>query len=142
MQAIVDSYNDCRKDESYANEVLDDVAEQLSQLLEQLKAAKNSFEGMGIDFEEKAFYDILEAIAKKFEFDYSYDKLIAHSREVKKIVDDKSKYTDWAQREDIKAELKVDLILILAAYGYPPVPRDAVFQQIFEQAENFKKYSE
>lgn len=97
---------------------------------------------MGIDFEEKAFYDILEAIAKKFEFDYSYDKLIAHSREVKKIVDDKSKYTDWAQREDIKAELKVDLILILAAYGYPPVPRDAVFQQIFEQAENFKKYSE
>lgn len=142
MQAIVDSYNDRRKDESYANEVLDDVAEQLSQLLEQLKAAKNSFEGMGIDFEEKAFYDILEAIAKKFEFDYSYDKLIAHSREVKKIVDDKSKYTDWAQREDIKAELKVDLILILAAYGYPPVPRDAVFQQIFEQAENFKKYSE
>lgn len=142
MQAIVDSYNDRRKDESYANEVLDDVAEQLSQLLEQLKAAKNSFEGMGIDFEEKAFYDILEAIAKKFEFDYPHDKLIAHSKEVKKIVDDKSKYTDWAQREDIKAELKVDLILILAAHGYPPVPRDAVFQQIFEQAENFKKYSE
>ena len=142
MQAIVDSYNDRRKDEAYANEVLDDVAEQLSQLLEQLKAEKNSFEGMGIDFEEKAFYDILEAIAKKFEFEYPHDKLIALSREVKKIVDDKSKYTDWAQREDIKAELKVDLILVLAAHGYPPVPRDEVFQQIFEQAENFKKYSE
>ena len=142
MQAIVDSYNDRRKDEAYANEVLDDVAEQLSQLLEQLKAEKNSFEGMGIDFEEKAFYDILEAIAKKFEFEYPHDKLISLSREVKKIVDDKSKYTDWAQREDIKAELKVDLILVLAAHGYPPVPRDEVFQQIFEQAENFKKYSD
>lgn len=142
MQAIVDSYNDRRKDEAYANEVLDDVAEQLSQLLEQLKAEKNSFEGMGIDFEEKAFYDILEAIAKKFEFEYPHDKLIVLSKEVKKIVDDKSKYTDWTQREDIKAELKVDLILVLAAHGYPPVPRDEVFQQIFEQAENFKKYSE
>ena len=141
MQAVVDSYNDRRRDEAYANEVLDDVAEQLSQLLAQLKEEKNSFEGMGIDFEEKAFYDILEAIAKKFEFDYPHDKLITLSKEVKKIVDDKAKYTDWSQREDIKAELKVDLILILAAHGYPPVPRDEVFQQIFEQAENFKKYA-
>lgn len=142
MQAVVDSYNDRRRDEAYANEVLDDVAEQLSQLLAQLKEEKNSFEGMGIDFEEKAFYDILEAIAKKFEFDYPHDKLIILSKEVKKIVDDKSKYTDWSQREDIKVELKVDLILILAAHGYPPVPRDEVFQQIFEQAENFKKYQD
>ncbi len=142
MQAVVDSYNDRRRDEAYANEVLDDVAEQLSQLLAQLKEEKNSFEGMGIDFEEKAFYDILEAIAKKFEFDYPHDKLITLSKEVKKIVDDKAKYTDWSQREDIKAELKVDLILILAAHGYPPVPRDEVFQQIFEQAENFKKYQD
>jgi len=142
MQAVVDSYNDRRRDEAYANEVLDDVAEQLSQLLAQLKEEKNSFEGMGIDFEEKAFYDILEAIAEKFEFDYPHDKLITLSKEVKKIVDDKAKYTDWSQREDIKAELKVDLILILAAHGYPPVPRDEVFQQIFEQAENFKKYQD
>lgn len=142
MQAIVDSYNDRRKDEAYANEVLDDVAEQLSQLLRKLKAEKNSFEGLGIDFEEKAFYDILQATAQKFGFDYPEDKLITLSKAVKKIVDDKSKYTDWAQRDDIKAELKVDLILILAAHNYPPVPRDEVFQQIFEQAENFKKYSE
>ena len=142
MQAVVDSYNDRRRDEAYANEVLDDVAEQLSQLLVQLKEEKNSFEGMGIDFEEKAFYDILEAIAKKFEFNYPHDKLITLSKEVKKIVDDKAKYTDWSQREDIKAELKVDLILILAEHGYPPVPRDEVFQQIFEQAENFKKYQD
>ncbi|MGG4548364.1 type I restriction enzyme endonuclease domain-containing protein [Rossellomorea marisflavi] len=54
---------------------------------------------------------------------------------------DKAKYTDWAHRDDIKAELKVDLILTLAENGYPPVPRDEVFKEIFEQAENFKKYS-
>ena len=42
---------------------------------------------------------------------------------------------------DIKAELKMDLILILAEYGYPPVTNDEVFKEIFEQAENFKKYS-
>ena len=56
------------------------------------------------------------------------------------MVDDKSKYTDWSNRSDIKAELQMDLILILAEHGYPPVPQDEVFKEIFEQAENFKKY--
>lgn len=140
LQRIVDSYNDRRKDEAYANAVLDDVAEQLSKLFSELRDEKRSFEGMGIDYEEKAFYDILKAVAKKFEFEYPEDKLIHLSKEVKKIVNDKSRYTDWAKREDIKSELKVDLILVLADNKYPPVPRDEVFLQIFEQAENFRKY--
>jgi type I restriction enzyme R subunit len=59
---------------------------------------------------------------------------------VKAIVDDKARYTDWNQREDIKAELKVDLILVLAEHGYPPVDRDEVYKEIFEQTENFKKF--
>ena len=29
---------------------------------------------------------------------------------------------------------------ILAGHGYPPVDRDEVYKEIFEQAENFKKY--
>jgi type I restriction enzyme R subunit len=60
---------------------------------------------------------------------------------VKTVVDDKAKYTDWSQREDIKAELKVSLIILLANNDYPPVDRDEVYKEIFEQAQNFKKYS-
>ena len=59
---------------------------------------------------------------------------------VKTVVDDKAKYTDWSQRADIQAELKVDLIILLAENGYPPVDRDEVYKEIFEQAENFKKH--
>ena len=142
LKKVVEDYNNRRKDEKYANEVLDDVAEQLANLLQELKTEKTSFVGMGIDFEEKAFYDILKAVAEKYEFPYPHEKLIALSRKVKEIVDDKARYTDWSQRDDIKAELKVDLILILAEHGYPPVPRDEVFKEIFEQAENFRKYAE
>ena len=54
-------------------------------------------------------------------------------------VDDKAKYTDWSRRDDIKAELKVDLIILLAESGYPPVDRDEMYNEIFEQAENLKK---
>ncbi len=58
--------------------------------------------------------------------------------DIKQIVDDKSKYTDWATRSDIKSEFEMDLILILAKYDYPPsIPRDGVYKEVFEQAENF-----
>ncbi|MDY6294265.1 MAG: DUF3387 domain-containing protein [Bacteroidales bacterium] len=93
-------------------------------------------------YEEKAFYDILKEIAHKFGFEYPDDKLLKLAAAVKEMVDDKSKYTDWANRSDIKAELQMDLILILAEHGYPPVPQDEVFKEIFEQAENFKKYEQ
>lgn len=142
LKRVVDQYNNRRKDEALANEVLDDVAEQLARLLEELKQEKNSFKAMGIDYEEKAFYDILKAVAKKHEFDYPDDKMIDLSRRIKLIVDDKAKYTDWSTREDIKATLQVDLILLLDEFDYPPVTIDDVYKEVLEQAENFKKYAE
>ncbi len=66
------------------------------------------------DLEEKAFYDILKALAVKYDFNYSDDKLFVLAQKVKLVVDDKAKYTDWSKRDDIKAELKVDLIILLA----------------------------
>ena len=58
---------------------------------------------------------------------------------VKDEVDSTTKYTDWDQREDIKAELKAHLIILLAEFDYPPVDRDEVYKEILEQAENFKR---
>ena len=141
LQMLIDKYNERKYDRVYADEVLDNVAEELSKLFNDLEEDKKSFEKLGIDFEEKAFYDILKAVAQKFNFEYAEEKLIPLSKEVKKVVDDKAKYTDWAKKENIKAELKVGLILLLAEYDYPPVPKDEVFKEIFEQAENFKKYN-
>ena len=141
LNALVDKYNDRSDSAIFADEVLTEVANQMAELLKEINKEKKSFKDLGITYEEKAFYDILIAVAKQFGFDYPTDKAKELAGEIKKIVDDKSKYTDWAKRDDIKAELKMDLILILAEYGYPPVTNDEVFKEIFEQAENFKKYS-
>ena len=141
MKAVVDTYNNRRRDEAFANEILDDVANQLADLLHELKAEKNSFKDVGIDYEEKAFYDILFAVSKKHKFKYPNEKMITLSKEIRVVVDDKAKYTDWSTREDIKADLHVDLILLLEKYGYPPVTIDDVYKEVLEQAENFKKYA-
>ncbi len=142
MNKVVDDYNNRRRDEAYANDVLDDVAEQLTNLLTELKKEQNSFNEMGIDYEEKAFYDILKIVAKKYEFDYPEDKMIELSKEIKRIIDDKAKYTDYLVKEDIKASMRFDLAVILKKYGYPPVTIDDVYKEVLEQAENFKKYAE
>lgn len=148
LNELVAKYNDRSDSAIFADEVLTEVANQMADLLKEVNKEKESFKELGITYEEKAFYDILIKVAHDYNFydiylhkygDEEFKKLAA---DIKKIVDDKSKYTDWANRDDIKAELKMDLILVLAEHDYPPVTQDEVFKEIFEQAENFKKYND
>ena len=75
----------------------------------------------------------------KYDFTYPEDKLITLAKSVKELVDEQARFPDWNKRNDIKSAHKVGLILLLDEYGYPPVERDEVYVEIFEQAENFKK---
>lgn len=140
LKNLVDLYNERKDFEISKSDVLEDLAGRFTALFHELQDERSSFTALGIDFEEKAFYDILKSVAEKYKFEYPEEKLIVLAQKVKLIVDDKAKYTDWSKKADIKAELKVDLILTLDKLGYPPVPKDEVFQEIFEQAENFKRY--
>lgn len=140
FKALVDHYNERKEDDVLVSNVLEDFSEEIVDLIQALKKERGSYADLGIDLEEKAFYDILKALAVKYDFSYPEDKLLTLAAAVKVVVDDKVQYTDWSQRADIKAELKVGLILVLAKHGYPPVDRDEVYREIFEQAENFKKY--
>ena len=141
MQTLVKRYNERKEDDVLRSEVLEDFTNEIIDLYWELKSERDSFNELGIDFEEKAFYDILKSLTVKYDFSYPEESLIALARQVKTVVDDKAKYTDWSKRDDIKAELKADLIITLAENDYPPVDRDEVYKEIFEQAENFKRYS-
>ena len=141
FQTLVSKYNERKEGDVLRSEVLEEFTDEIMDLLDALRTEQQSFNDLGIDFEEKAFYDILKALMIKYDFEYPDDKLVHLAKEVKIVVDDKAKYTDWSRRDDIKAELKVDLIILLAENGYPPVDRDEVYKEIFEQAENFKRYS-
>lgn len=139
MQSIVNRYNDRSINDVLVSEVYDEMAEALTNLIWDVRKEFDAGSQLGINFEEKAFYDILKELCRKYDFSYPDDKLIELSRAVKVIVDDQSRFPDWNKRDDIKSTLKVELILILDEYGYPPVERDEVYVEIFEQAENFKK---
>ena len=139
MQAIVELYNNRDANDILRSEVYEEMAEALTNLIWDVHKEFKAGDELGIDFEEKAFYDILKELCRKYDFTYPDDKLIDLSKAVKLIVDSQAKFPDWNKRDDIKSALKVELILILDEYGYPPVERDEVYVEIFEQAENFKK---
>ena len=139
MNMLVEKYNERDEKDVLRSEVINDFSDEIIHLYNELREEMASFGEMGIDFEEKAFYDILISLAHKYDFTYPEDKLLELSKEVKNVIDDKAKYTDWNKRDDIKAELHFDLIILLDEWGYPPIDRDEVYKEIFEQAENFKK---
>jgi type I restriction enzyme R subunit len=139
FKALVDKYNERKEEDVLVSSVLEDFSDEIINLFGNLKTAMGAHDDLGINFEEKAFYDILKSLATKYDFSYPEKQLLELAIAVKAVVDDKAKYTDWSQRVDIKAELKVDLIMLLAKFKYPPVSRDEIYKEIFTQAENFKK---
>jgi type I restriction enzyme R subunit len=141
MQVIVDKYNQRDENDILRSEVYEEMAEQLTNLIWEVHKEFNAGDALGIDFEEKAFYDILKELCAKYDFNYPEPKLIELAKAVKNLVDGQAKFPDWNKRDDIKSALKVGLILLLDEFKYPPVERDEVYVEIFEQAENFKRNS-
>jgi len=139
MEALVERYNNRNANDILTGQVLDDFAEEITRLIWEAHKEFSAGDALGIDFEEKAFYDILKQLCVKYDFKYPDDKMIELAKAVKDLVDGQARFPDWNKRDDIKSSLKVGLILLLDEFGYPPVERDEVYVEIFEQAENFKR---
>lgn len=144
MKLIVENYNLRATDEIIVNQ----TAEQIIELLKELKEEQASFENLGIDYEEKAFYDVLVECENKYNFTYPEDKNIELAKAIRQLVTNTTKYADWSNRNDIKAKLKVDIIRLLTKNGYPAIPKgtqppedyEKIYKDVIEQTENFKKY--
>lgn len=139
MQVLVERYNQRDEADILRSEVYEEMAEQLTNLILEVHKEFSAGDLLGIDFEEKAFYDILKELCVKYDFNYPEPKLIDLAKAVKSLVEGQAKFPDWNKRDDIKATLKVELILLLDEFGYPPVTHDDAYNEIFEQAENYKK---
>jgi type I restriction enzyme R subunit len=140
LESIINRYNERSEGDILDYEGIQfDTAEQMLDLIIKLRVEMDSFQDLGIDYEEKAFYDILDMICKQYGFEFDNDKMLELAREIKNIVDNTAKYPDWSDRDDIKAQLKMDIIVKLHQFGYPPITQDDVYKNVLEQAENFKK---
>lgn len=128
--------------------IIDEATKQAMELLRQLGEDKESFRGLGMTFEEKAFYDILMHLRDKYNFVYGEDKRVgsliindkckALAKKIKELIDEQSAYTDWLNNQNIRAKLNQNLYFCLRGRGYPPRYNKEVFDQVMEQVEHFK----
>ena len=147
LKKIIDKYNSRNEIElvhGVVEDVMEGLSDELQKLFKELQEEKKSFEALGITYDEKAFYDILVAVAEKYGFKekISDEKFIELAKEIKKLVSNKSKYTDWTNRQDIRDELYSDVAKKLYAHGFPPQPIDDAYDEIMKQVENFKKFND
>ncbi len=144
MKQVVEKYNNRDKlvfTSEVVEDFINDLTDELLSILKSLEDDKNSFEKLGISYEEKAFYDILIKVRDTHEFVYPEEKCLVLAKKIKELVDDKTRFANWSSRDDIKNQLNMDLTVLLYKNGYPPEWDEEVFEKVMEQAENFKKYA-
>ena len=71
---------------TFAGEVATDVINDVIALATKVQEDRVSFQKLGITFEEKAFYDILQSQREKHKFEYSEEKMIKLAREIKTLI--------------------------------------------------------
>ncbi|ABY35033.1 MAG: DEAD/DEAH box helicase [Chloroflexus sp.] len=109
------------------------VIEELITLAKEMREADRRGEVLGLSEEELAFYDALEtndsAVAVLGD-----QTLRTIARELVETVRN-SISIDWAQREDVRANLRRLVKRILRKHGYPPDKQEKATQTVLEQAE-------
>ena len=88
---------------------------------------------------------IIEAKDNNHSIGDGMQQALNYAKEIRAALRDKEKYSDWANSAQIKELMQADIIIILAKHGYPPTPPEVyekVYNDVIEQAENFKKYSD
>ena len=143
LEDIVKKYNDRSDDAVLANDVIDDVVGEMVRLMEEVAEERTAGDSIGLSIEEKAFFDILKSVAEKYGFidNFPDDKLTELAKSIKTMVEEQCDVEDWLNRPDLRATLKMNVIVLLARAGYPPKIRDEVFKEILDQAENFKRHA-
>lgn len=110
-----------------------EVLQELINLAQDIKAARQRGEEQGLSADEIAFYDALAENESAVEVMGNESlKVIAHEL----LMSLKSNVTvDWAHRESARARLRTTVKRILRKYGYPPDLQAAAVQNVLQQAE-------
>jgi len=144
LQQTIDKYNN-RDNFVFVSETVADFVDSLSEELikhyQDLSKDRNIYKEKGFESPlEGAIYDILVKVRDEHDFDYDEKNCIPLAREIKKIIDDKSQYTDYISRADTKNQLSMDLVRLLRKNGYPPKWNNEIFNKIIAQVDNQKRY--
>ncbi|WP_320129360.1 type I restriction endonuclease subunit R [uncultured Sphaerochaeta sp.] len=109
------------------------VIEELIALGKDMREARKRGASLGLNDDEIAFYDSL-GLNESAVRELGDDTLKAIARELVKSLKANLKI-DWAQRESVRAQIRIAIKRILKRYKYPPDKQERAIKTVIDQAE-------
>jgi len=106
--------------------------EELIELAKKFKEEQAKGKELGLNDDEKAFYDALADCKEALEV-LGDKQLRVIALELVNMIRNSVK-VDWTMRESVQAELRLKVKKILKKYGYPPVGQENATQLVLNQA--------
>jgi type I restriction enzyme R subunit len=119
----------------YRNRAIEtrEVIEELIKLAEEMNKAQEEENDLGLHEDEVAFYDALGVndAAVKIMGDEVLKQIAVELTETIR----NSTTIDWSSREDVRAEIRVQVKRLLRKYDYPPDKQKEAIETVMKQAE-------
>src|SRR3989475_3711376 len=109
------------------------VIQELIDLARDMREAEKRGEELGLNEDEKAFYDALGVNDSAVQV-LGDDTLTTIARELVEMVH-RNVTIDWTVKESVRAKLRIMVKRILRKYGYPPDKQEQATLTVLEQAE-------
>ena len=113
----------------------EEVIDELIKLAQQIKAEEAQGNDLGLNKEEKAFYDALtqpELVRKA----YSDEQFVALTKELTDTLR-KNRTIDWNKRESARAQMRTMVKRLLRKYNYPPEGQEQALEVVMEQCNQW-----
>ncbi len=119
----------------YQNRAIETAAviQELIDLARDMREAEKRGEELGLNEDEKAFYDALGVNDSAVRV-LGDETLTTIARELVEMVR-RNATIDWTVKESVRARLRIMVKRILRKYGYPPDKQESATQTVLEQAE-------
>ncbi len=120
---------------AYLNGMLtnEEVIEELRKMAQEIVAAVETGNQLGLSVEENAFYDALTKPQAVKDF-YDNDQLVAITKELTEMLR-ANKTVDWQKKETARAKMRSMVKRLLKKYKYPPEGQEEALQTVMSQCE-------
>lgn len=118
----------------------EEVIKELLDLAKDIAASENTADELGLNKEEKAFYDALTKPQAVKDF-YSNEQLVAITKELTEALR-KNRTIDWQKKESARAGMRSIVKRLLKKYKYPPEEAQNALDTVISQCERWADVEE
>ncbi len=113
----------------------EEVIKELLDMAKQIASAENAADELGLNKEEKAFYDALTK-PRAVKDVYTNDELVAITKELTEALR-KNRTIDWQKKESARAGMRRIVKRLLKKYKYPPEEEQNALDTVIKQCEQW-----